>query len=139
MNMEYLAVAFLSCIMAGCSVQNTKAIEGEMPFVQGTPTKELLKEMIDEEIDQKNFGGDIETRGELSRDLRNRAKDTANNTDVDNKERGIISRIESKLTKIAGYDSINLYSNELTPLLRKLDRMLDKIAAEQSMPGKDRP
>jgi hypothetical protein len=102
-------------------------------------TKELLKEMIDEEIDQKNFGGDIETRGELSRDLRNRAKDTANNTDVDNKERGIISRIESKLTKIAGYDSINLYSNELTPLLRKLDRMLDKIAAEQSMPGKDRP
>ena len=45
--MEYLAVALLSCIMAGCSVQNTKAIEGEMPFVQGTPTKELLKEMPD--------------------------------------------------------------------------------------------
>ena len=45
MNMEYLAVAFLSCIMAGCSVQNTKAIEGEMPFVQGTPTKQLLKDM----------------------------------------------------------------------------------------------
>ena len=43
--MEYLAVAFLSCIMAGCSVQNTKAIEGEMPFVQGTPTKQLLKDM----------------------------------------------------------------------------------------------
>ncbi len=47
MNMEYLAVAFLSCIMAGCSVQNTKAIEGDMPFVQGTPTKELLKDMPD--------------------------------------------------------------------------------------------
>ena len=45
--MEYLAIAFLSCIMAGCSVQNTKAIEGEMPFVQGTPTKELLKDMPD--------------------------------------------------------------------------------------------
>ena len=45
--MEYLAVAFLSCIMAGCSVQNTKAIEGDMPFVQGTPTKELLKDMPD--------------------------------------------------------------------------------------------
>ncbi len=45
--MEYLAVALLSCIMAGCSVQNTKAIEGEMPFVQGTPTKELLKDMPD--------------------------------------------------------------------------------------------
>ena len=47
MNMEYLAVALLSYIMAGCSVQNTKAIEGDMPFVQGTPTKELLKEMPD--------------------------------------------------------------------------------------------
>ena len=45
--MEYLAVALLSCIMAGCSVQNTKAIEGDMPFVQGTPTKELLKDMPD--------------------------------------------------------------------------------------------
>lgn len=45
--MEYLAIALLSCIMAGCSTQNTKAIEGEMPFVQGTPTKELLKEMPD--------------------------------------------------------------------------------------------
>lgn len=43
--MEYLAIALLSCIMAGCSTQNTKAIEGEMPFVQGTPTKQLLKEM----------------------------------------------------------------------------------------------
>ena len=45
MNMEYLAIALLSCIMTGCSVQNTKAIEGEMPFVQGTPTKQLLKDM----------------------------------------------------------------------------------------------
>lgn len=45
--MEYLAIALLSCIMAGCSTQNTKAIEGEMPFVQGTPTKELLKDMPD--------------------------------------------------------------------------------------------
>ena len=43
--MEYLAIALLSCIMTGCSVQNTKAIEGEMPFVQGTPTKQLLKDM----------------------------------------------------------------------------------------------
>ena len=45
MNMEYLAIALLSCLVGGCSVQNTKAIEGEMPFTQGTPTKELLKQM----------------------------------------------------------------------------------------------
>ena len=45
--MEYLAIALLSCLVGACSVQNTKAIEGEMPFVQGTPTKDLLKEMPD--------------------------------------------------------------------------------------------
>ena len=43
--MEYLAIALLSCLVGACSTQNTKAIEGEMPFVQGTPTKELLKDM----------------------------------------------------------------------------------------------
>ena len=47
MNMEYLAIALLSCLVGACSTQNTKAIEGEMPFVQGTPTKELLKQMPD--------------------------------------------------------------------------------------------
>ena len=45
MNMEYLAIALLSCLVGACSTQNTKAIEGEMPFVQGTPTKQLLKDM----------------------------------------------------------------------------------------------
>lgn len=45
MNMEYLAIAVLSCLVGGCGVQQVKAIEGEMPFVQGTPTKELLREM----------------------------------------------------------------------------------------------
>jgi len=43
--MEYLAIALLSCLVGACSTQNTKAIEGEMPFVQGTPTKQLLKDM----------------------------------------------------------------------------------------------
>ena len=45
MNMEYLAIALLSCLVSSCGVQQVKAIEGEMPFTQGTPTKELLQEM----------------------------------------------------------------------------------------------
>ena len=45
MNMEYLAIALLSCLVSSCGVQQVKAIEGEMPFTQGTPTKELLNEM----------------------------------------------------------------------------------------------
>ena len=45
MKMEYLAVALLSCLVGACSPSKNMAIEGDMPFVQGTPTKELLKDM----------------------------------------------------------------------------------------------
>ena len=48
MNMEYLAVALLSCLVGACGMnQKHEAIQGDMPFVQGTPTKELLQEMPD--------------------------------------------------------------------------------------------
>jgi curli production assembly/transport component CsgG len=44
--MEYLALALLSCLVGACSVnQKTEAIQGDMPFVQGTPTKTLLQDM----------------------------------------------------------------------------------------------
>jgi curli production assembly/transport component CsgG len=46
--MEYLVIALLSCLVASCGVnQKTEAIQGDMPFVQGTPTKTLLQEMPD--------------------------------------------------------------------------------------------
>ena len=48
MNMEYLAVALLSCLVGACGMnQKHEAIQGEMPFVQGTPTKVLLQDMPD--------------------------------------------------------------------------------------------
>ena len=44
--MEYFAVVLLSCLVGACSVnQKTEAIQGDMPFVEGTPTKTLLQEM----------------------------------------------------------------------------------------------
>ena len=44
--MEYLAVALLSCLVGACSMnQKTEAIQGDMPFVEGTPTKTLLQDM----------------------------------------------------------------------------------------------
>ena len=44
--MEYLAVALLSCLVGACGMnQKHEAIQGDMPFVQGTPTKELLQDM----------------------------------------------------------------------------------------------
>ena len=45
MKMEYLAVALLSCLVGACSPTKNMAIEGDMPFVQGTPTKQMLKDM----------------------------------------------------------------------------------------------
>ena len=46
--MEYLAVVLLSCLVSACGMnQKHEAIQGDMPFVQGTPTKELLQEMPD--------------------------------------------------------------------------------------------
>jgi curli production assembly/transport component CsgG len=48
MNMEYLAVALLSCLVGSCGMnQKTEAIQGDMPFVEGTPTKTLLQEVPD--------------------------------------------------------------------------------------------
>ena len=44
--MEYLAVALLSCLVGACSMnQKTEAIQGDMPFIEGTPTKTLLQEI----------------------------------------------------------------------------------------------
>ena len=44
--MEYLAVALLSCLVGACGMnQKTEAIQGDMPFVEGTPTKTLLQEI----------------------------------------------------------------------------------------------
>ena len=44
--MEYAAVILLSCLVGACSMnQKVEAIQGDMPFVQGTPTKTLLQEM----------------------------------------------------------------------------------------------
>ncbi len=46
--MEYVAVILLSCLVGACSMnQKTEAIQGDMPFVQGTPTKTLLQEVPD--------------------------------------------------------------------------------------------
>ena len=42
--MEYLAVALLSCLVGACGMnQKAEPIKGDMPFVEGTPTKTLLQ------------------------------------------------------------------------------------------------
>ena len=46
--MEYLAVALLSCLVGACGMnQKAEPIQGDMPFIEGTPTKVLLHEIPD--------------------------------------------------------------------------------------------
>jgi len=45
--MEAIPIIILSCLLGGCASVAMQAPEAEMPFVQGTPTKELLQEMPD--------------------------------------------------------------------------------------------
>ena len=46
--MEYLGIVLLSFLVASCSMnQKTEAIQGEMPFIEGTPTKTLLQDIPD--------------------------------------------------------------------------------------------
>ena len=101
-------------------------------------TKELIKEMIEEEA-AKSFGSEAETRASLSKDLRNRSKQVIQGDKVDNRERAIISRLEKKLTQLAAYDGVSLYANKSTPLLRKLDSLLDELMADQAEPQEEQP
>ena len=60
-------------------------------------TKELLKEMIEEELDQADFGKQMTSRGQASTALKQRSKDMQSQKGVDDKERGIINQIETLL------------------------------------------
>jgi hypothetical protein len=89
-------------------------------------TKELLKEMIEEEA-AKAFGADSSTRTNMSQDLRKRSKDAVKQQGIDNRERGIIGRMEKNLAKLA--DLTDIKSGNVFATLKRLNKVIeDKIA-----------
>ena len=89
-------------------------------------TKELLKEMIEEEA-QKAFGTDTSTRTNMSKDLKQRSKDAVKQQGIDNRERGIIGRMEKNLAKLA--DLTDIKSGSVFATLKRLNKIIeDKIA-----------
>lgn len=90
-------------------------------------TKELLKEIIEEEV-AKSFGSDVSSRSNTTKDLKQRASDTSKKQGVDDRERGIISRIETNLAKLA--DLTDIKSGNVFSVLKKLNAIIEKQIAE---------
>lgn len=88
-------------------------------------SKEMLKEIIKEELEkQKAFGYDATSQSDRKKDLKQKYKDASSQKGVDNKERGIVQRIEQKLTKLA--DLTDIKSGSTFSLLKRLDALMEK-------------
>ena len=92
-------------------------------------SKEILKEIIKEELEKaKAFGFDTTSQSDRKKDLKQKYKDASTQKGVDNKERGIVQRIEQKLTKLA--DLTDIKSGSTFALLKKLDALMEKEIAK---------
>jgi len=88
-------------------------------------SKEELKRIIQEELEKsKSFGFDTASQSDRKKDLKQKYKDASSQKGVDNKERGIVQRIEQKLTKLA--DLTDIKSGSTFALLKKLDALMEK-------------
>ena len=88
-------------------------------------SKELLKQIIKEELEkQKSFGFDTTSQSDRKKSLKQKFKDVSTQKGVDNKERGIVQRIEQNLTKLA--DLTDIKSGQTFALLKRLNSMMEK-------------
>ena len=93
-------------------------------------TKEHLKQIIKEELDQVAFGKQKTSRGVASTNLKQRSKDMQSQKGVDDIERGIITQIEQLLTRLA--DETDIKSGAVSSNLKKIYNLLQKsLAGEQ--------
>tara|TARA_R100001015_G_scaffold18563_1_gene12058 strand:- start:4208 stop:4507 length:300 start_codon:yes stop_codon:yes gene_type:complete len=92
-------------------------------------TKEQLKKIIEEELEDQRFGQEKTSRGAASRQLHQRSKDIHSQKGVDDKERGIISQIEDLLTKLA--DTTDIKTGSLNSTLKKLYTLLQRELGEE--------
>lgn len=93
-------------------------------------TKEHLKQIIKEELDQVDFGKKKTSRGAAAANLKQRSKDMQAQKGVDDIERGIITQIEQLLTRLA--DETDIKSGAVSSNLKKIYNLLQKsLAGEQ--------
>ena len=74
----------------------------------------------------------------MSRDLKQRSKDALKQQGIDNKERGIISRIEKNLAKLA--DLTDIKSGNIFNTLKRLNKVIeDQIAKLEGSKQDEKP
>ena len=83
--------------------------------------------MIEEET-RKAFGSDASTRTDTAKDLKQRSRDAVKQKGIDNRERGIIGRMEKNLAKLA--DLTDIKSGSIFAVLRKLNKIIEDQIAE---------
>ena len=83
--------------------------------------------MIEEET-RKAFGSDASTRTDTAKDLKQRSRDAVKQKGIDNRERGIIGRMEKNLAKLA--DLTDIKSGNVFAVLRKLNKIIEDQIAE---------
>ena len=99
-------------------------------------SKELLKQIIKEEIEQKAFGKSTVSRTDASKDLKQRSREMTSQKGVDNRERGIIQRMEQNLAKLA--DLTDIKSGNVYAILKRLNGIIeDQIAKLEGGEQKD--
>jgi len=92
-------------------------------------SKELLKQIIKEELEnQKSFGTDSTSQSNRKQDLKQKFKDVSNQKGVDNRERGIVQRIEQNLAKLA--DLTDIKPGQTFAFLKRLNSMMEKQIEE---------
>lgn len=91
-------------------------------------SKEQLKELIKEELEQQAFGKSTVTRTDASKDLKQRSRDMISQKGVDNRERGIIQRMEQNLAKLA--DLTDIKSGNVYAILKKLNGIIEAQIAK---------
>ena len=87
-------------------------------------TKERLMEIIKEELESNAFGSDSISTSSSVYDLRTKAKDASSETGIDTKERGIMTRIEANLAKLAQLS--NIKSGQTFSLLKRVNDFMEK-------------
>ena len=83
--------------------------------------------MIEEET-RKAFGSDASSRTDTAKDLKQRSRDAVKQKGIDNRERGIIGRMEKNLAKLA--DLTDIKSGSVFAVLRKLNKIIEDQIAE---------
>ena len=87
-------------------------------------SKEVLKQIIKEELEQKAFGTDSSSQSDRKKSLTQKYRGVSKEKGIDNKERGIVERIEQNLTKLAALS--DLKSGPSFALLKRLNSLMEK-------------